>query len=157
MLRGPPDTAFSHEKEKTMISKRKERAPGDSPGKTPRAPRYDCMARISIEGFEGEAVMRNISPGGFRMESRAHREIAVHTLCSVRIDPEDGSGLQTFDLEAEVRWVQSNEDILSVGFMVPGAESGTIAAGNHAAGSHAAGSHAAESFESYVAYRKRSS
>jgi hypothetical protein len=110
------------------------------------------MARISIEGFEGEAVMRNIGPGGFRMESRTHREIAVHTLCSVRVDPEDGSGIQAFDLEAEVRWVQSSEDILSAGFMVPGSESGKVAAD-----SYAAGSHAEESFKSYVAYRKQSS
>jgi hypothetical protein len=125
-----------------MIYTKKERSPGDSSGKNPRAPRYDCMARISIKGFEGEAVMRNVSPGGFRMESRTHREISVHTLCSVRVDPEDGSGIQTFELEAEVRWVLSNEDGLSAGFMVPAAESGKIAPGT---------------FESYVEYRKQGS
>jgi hypothetical protein len=120
-----------------MIFKEKENTPGDSSGKPPRAPRYECMARISIEGFEGEAVMRNVSPGGFRMESRVHREIAVHTLCSVRVAPEDGSGIQAFDLEAEVRWVRIDEDSLSAGFMVPGKV-------------------AEESFESYVTYRKQS-
>jgi hypothetical protein len=161
-----PDDALQSKKEKTMIFRKKERAPGDSPGKTPRAPRYDCEARISIEGFEGEAVMRNVGPGGFRMESRTHREISVHTLCSVRIDPEDGSGIQAFDLEAEVRWVRINEDILSAGFMVNGAEPGyqvtdKVAADNYATdsyatGSYATGSYAEESFKSYVAYRKQS-
>jgi hypothetical protein len=131
-----------------VFKKQEEKAPGDSSGKIPRALRYDCMARISIEGCEGEAVMRNVSPGGFRMESRAHTTIAVHTRCSLRIDPEDGSGIGSFDLEAEVRWIRTNEDGLSAGFLVTG---------KVADGSLADGSLAADSFESYVEYRKQSS
>jgi hypothetical protein len=118
------------------LEKEKQESPGYSSGETPRAPRYDCAARISIEGLEGEAVMRNVGPGGFRIESGTSTAIAVHTRCSVRIDPEDGSGIRSFDLEAEVRWIRNNEDGLSAGFLV-------------------AGSLADGSFESYVEYRKQ--
>jgi hypothetical protein len=84
----------------------------------PRAPRYSCVARIGIKGFEGEAVLRNINLGGFRMESKTYAAITVHEHCTIRIKPEAASGIKPFELEVEVRWIQSSEKSFNSGFLV---------------------------------------
>jgi hypothetical protein len=89
-----------------------------SPAENPRPPRYTSIARVRINGFEGEAVLRNISTGGFRMESRTYAAITVGDHYTMRIKPEAGSGLSPFDLEVEVRWIQSTETSFSSGFLI---------------------------------------
>jgi hypothetical protein len=86
--------------------------------KVPRKPRYGCVARVGINGFEGEAVLKNISAGGFRMESRTYAAIAVGEHYTMQIKPEAASGLKLFELEVEVRWIQSAETKFSAGFLV---------------------------------------
>ncbi|MDR3193049.1 MAG: hypothetical protein LBT87_08295, partial [Treponema sp.] len=53
--------------------KRVEKAQGQSP----RPTRYNCIVRVGINGFEGEALLKNISSGGFLMESRTYAAITV--------------------------------------------------------------------------------
>jgi hypothetical protein len=82
-----------------------------------RPPRYASVARIRINGFEGEAVLRNISSGGFRMESKTYAAIAVGEHYAIQIRPEV-SKLSPFELEVEVRWIQSTETCFNSGFLV---------------------------------------
>jgi hypothetical protein len=86
--------------------------------KVPRPPRYACVVRVGINGFEGEAVLRNISSGGFLMESRTYAAITVGDHYTIRIKPEAASGMALFELEVEVRWIQSTETRFSAGFLV---------------------------------------
>jgi hypothetical protein len=86
--------------------------------RTPRPPRYGCVVRVGINGFEGEAVLGNISSGGFLMESRTYAAITVGEHYTIQIKPEAASGLEHFELEVEVRWIQSTETKFSAGFLV---------------------------------------
>ncbi|MDR1933867.1 MAG: hypothetical protein LBQ57_13715 [Spirochaetales bacterium] len=84
----------------------------------PRAPRYTSVARVRINGFEGEAILRNISSSGFRMESRTYASITVGEKYSMEIQPEANAGVKAFGLDVEVRWVQSTETNFSSGFFI---------------------------------------
>jgi hypothetical protein len=86
--------------------------------KAPRPPRYDCVVRVGLNGFEGEAVLKNISAGGFLMESRTYAAITVGDHYTMQIKPDAASGLKLFELEVEVRWIQSAETRFSAGFLV---------------------------------------
>ncbi|MDR1949586.1 MAG: PilZ domain-containing protein [Spirochaetaceae bacterium] len=85
---------------------------------SPRAPRYNSWARVGINGFEGEALLRNISRGGFRMESRTFVAITIGEIYAMSITPEASTLLTPFDLEVEVRWVRSTESSFNAGFAV---------------------------------------
>jgi hypothetical protein len=89
-----------------------------SPNENPRPPRYTSVAHLGINEFEGEAVLRNISTGGFRMESKTYAAITVGEQYVIQIKPEAASGLRPFDLEVEVRWIKSTETSFSAGFRV---------------------------------------
>jgi hypothetical protein len=84
----------------------------------PRPPRYTSIARVCINGFEGEAVLRNISTGGFRIESKTYAAIRVGDHYTMQIKPEVASNLHPFELEVEVRWIQSTETRFNSGFLV---------------------------------------
>ena len=118
-----------------MFFKKKQTTGGPSSREMPRAPRYRCVARIGIKGFEGEAVLRNINSGGFRMESKTFAALTAHEHCVIRIKPEAASGIKPFDLEVEVRWIQSTEKSFNSGFLVIGPSAG-------------------EDFEKYIDYIK---
>jgi hypothetical protein len=85
--------------------------------KVPRQPRYGCVARLSINGFEGEALLSNISVGGFLMESRAYAAISVGERYTMWIKPEADSGINAFEIVVEVRWIRSAETRFSAGFL----------------------------------------
>jgi hypothetical protein len=96
-----------------------EGSPGENPGNdNPRAPRYRCVAHVTVNGFDGMAALRNVSVGGFRMESRTYAAITVGERYTMTIQPEEAAGLDAFELEVEVRWVQSAETSFNAGFLV---------------------------------------
>jgi c-di-GMP-binding flagellar brake protein YcgR len=97
---------------------KKKPVPEKAQVQAPRPPRYRCVARVGINGFEGEAVLRNISSGGFLMESRTYATITVGEHYTMQIKPEAASGVQLFELGVEVRWIQSSETKFSAGFLV---------------------------------------
>ncbi|MDR1317622.1 MAG: hypothetical protein LBK13_12195 [Spirochaetales bacterium] len=101
-----------------MLFKRKEKT-GQSPvQETSRPPRYTTFARIGINGFEGVAALRNVSTGGFCMESKTYAAIAVGEHYTMQLKPEAGANLQDFELGVEVRWVRSTETSFSSGFLI---------------------------------------
>jgi hypothetical protein len=83
-----------------------------------RAPRYESLAAVNINGYEGMAVLRNISQFGFRMESKTFVEIEVGSVYTIRISPPLFTGIREFDTAVEVRWAQSSPEKFSMGLMI---------------------------------------
>ncbi|MDR0585792.1 MAG: hypothetical protein LBG26_00980 [Treponema sp.] len=83
-----------------------------------RAPRYNSVARVRINGFEGEAVLRNASIGGFCMKSRTYAAIQTGERYTIWIQPERSANISAFELKVEVRWTQSSETSFSSGFLI---------------------------------------
>lgn len=83
-----------------------------------RAPRYDCLINVGINGYEGQAVLRNISETGFRMESKTFVEIEIASTYVMRINPEAAAGIKPFDVTVEVRWVLSSPDKFTMGLLI---------------------------------------
>jgi hypothetical protein len=101
-----------------MFFKKEQKAGQPASGEMPRLPRYGCVAKISINGFEGEAVLRNINQGGFRMESKTYAALTANEHYTIRIRPEAAAGIEPFELEVEARWIQSTENSFNSGFLV---------------------------------------
>jgi hypothetical protein len=76
------------------------------------------VARVRINGFEGEAALRNINNGGFRMESRTYAAITLGEHYTMQIAPDAAVGVGPFSLDVEVRWVRSAENSFNAGFLV---------------------------------------
>jgi hypothetical protein len=83
-----------------------------------RMPRYSSIAHIHINGFEGQALLRNINQGGFRMESRTYAAITLGEHYIMEIAPEPVTNVRPFSLEVEVRWVRSTEKSFNAGFLI---------------------------------------
>lgn len=83
-----------------------------------RAPRYGSIAFVNINGYEGMAMLRNVSQSGFRMESKTFVEMELGNVFTMWITPELASGVKRFEIKVEVRWIQSTQDKFSVGFMI---------------------------------------
>jgi hypothetical protein len=98
--------------------KDREKEAGDSAQPAARAPRYECISMVSINGYEGMAVLRNVSQTGFRMESKTFVEITVGGEYVMRLSPEAAAGMDHFDVKVEVRWAQSLPDKFAVGFLI---------------------------------------
>jgi hypothetical protein len=83
-----------------------------------RAPRYSALAQVRINGFEGQALLRNINQGGFCMESRTYAAITLGDHYTMEIIPESATNLRPFKLDVEVRWVRSTEKSFNSGFLI---------------------------------------
>ncbi|MDR2051976.1 MAG: PilZ domain-containing protein [Treponema sp.] len=119
-----------------MFFKKKKDEKGAASGdKVFRPPRYASLAMVSINGFEGQAVLRNVSTGGFCMESKTFADMDVGASYEISVTPEKHTGINHLELTVEVRWILSSPEKFSVGFRV--------VQGN---------SHAFEKFEKYVDY-----
>jgi hypothetical protein len=83
-----------------------------------RPPRYECLVMVSINGYEGQAVLKNVSRTGFRMESKTFVEIETGSSYVMRVSPEAAAGVKPFDVTVEVRWAQVSADKFALGLMV---------------------------------------
>jgi hypothetical protein len=83
-----------------------------------RAPRYGSIAFVRINGYEGTAILRNVSQSGFRMESKTFVEMETGNVFTMSISPELSSGVKQFEVKVEVRWILIAQDKFSAGFMV---------------------------------------
>jgi hypothetical protein len=81
-----------------------------------RAVRYSAMAGIGIHGFEGEALLSNISSGGFRMESKTYISLVPGESYTIKITPEPAAHLGFFELPVEVCWIRSTVSSFEAGF-----------------------------------------
>jgi hypothetical protein len=101
---------FKKTKTKTEIA--------DDSGTKSRQPRYDCLAFVRINGFEGMAVLRNVSIGGFCMESKTYASMQPGEQYTIEITPVAESGIAAFPVKVEARWVKSEVDRFNVGFLM---------------------------------------
>jgi hypothetical protein len=101
-----------------LFFKKKKNAESTAVDKSPRDPRYLSLAMVSINGFEGQAVLRNVSAGGFCMESKTFADMDVGASYSISVTPEEHAGIGHFELTVEVRWILSSPEKFSVGFRV---------------------------------------
>jgi hypothetical protein len=102
-----------------MLFKKKQQPAGqENSAENRREPRYSTWSQVKINGFEGQALLRNINQGGFRMESRTYAAISVGEHYMMQITPESAAAIPPFNLEVEVRWVQSTEKSFNSGFLI---------------------------------------
>jgi hypothetical protein len=100
-----------------LFFKKRGAGPSDSEA-TPREPRYKCVVFVSINGFEGEAVLSNINTSGYCMKSKTYAALVPGDRHTMQIRPESRSGIKPFEMGVEVRWVKSTETWFSAGFLV---------------------------------------
>jgi hypothetical protein len=101
-----------------LFFKKKKDAENIVSDKSPRSPRYTSLAMVSINGFEGQAVLRNVSSGGFCMESKTFADMDVGSSYVISVTPEKHAGIGHFELTVDVRWILSSPEKFSVGFRV---------------------------------------
>jgi hypothetical protein len=100
-----------------LFFKSEKKKEGGKPSAVPSRPlRYECLLAVGINGYEGRAVLRNISNTGFRLESKTFVEIETGANYFVSISPE--AGVKPFDVGVEVRWMSSSPEKFSMGLMV---------------------------------------
>jgi hypothetical protein len=84
----------------------------------PRAPRYSSVAFIEVNGFEGRALLKNISVTGFCMQSKTYANLIPGEKYIMHIFPGKSTGLNTIESEVEARWVQSEVSMFEVGLLI---------------------------------------
>jgi hypothetical protein len=84
--------------------------------KVDRNDRYTTLARVAVNGFEGQGILRNVSSGGFCMESKTFAGLDVGSSYSIQIIPEGSNRID--DLTVEVRWTRTSPEKFAVGFQV---------------------------------------
>jgi hypothetical protein len=90
----------------------------DSMAGITRAPRYSTTANISINGFEGRAILRNVSNSGFCMVSRTYAALTPGMTYTIWLAPETDSNINPVELTVMARWIRSTESDFTVGFSV---------------------------------------
>ena len=73
-------------------------------------------ASISIEGFEGEARLGNVSVSGCNMESVTYVAIKPDEVYQVKIMPGAEENMTPFNLRLKLSWTKSNENLFQAGF-----------------------------------------
>jgi methyl-accepting chemotaxis protein len=83
-----------------------------------RAPRYKANALVSINEFEGSALLSNINLGGFSIASKTFAAIVPGESYTMKITPDPAVKLDSFTLTVNVRWIRSTVSRFTVGFSV---------------------------------------
>jgi hypothetical protein len=80
--------------------------------------RYSSIAGISINGFEGQALLKDISSSGFCLESATCAMINVNEQYIVKITPEPDLKIKAFEVTVVVQWVRNSEDEFETGLKI---------------------------------------
>jgi hypothetical protein len=98
--------------------RKKKKEKEDNGDLHPRAPRYDSFAFIEVNGFEGHALLKNISITGFCLQSKTYASFTPGETYTMRIFPEKSTGLDVIESEVEARWVRSEVSRFEVGLLI---------------------------------------
>ena len=79
-------------------------------------PKQAIHAGISIEGFEGEGQVGNISVTGCSLQSVNYVSITPDKIYKARIIPEADDNMEPFDLILKLNWTKSSETLFQAGF-----------------------------------------
>jgi hypothetical protein len=81
-------------------------------------PRYDSQADFFIEGFEGMALLKNVSLPGLALESVTYVSLNPKEVHAITLVPEPDSAQDPISLKAEVAWTRSSEHRFEAGFCI---------------------------------------
>ena len=79
-------------------------------------PNQSLHTGISIEGFEGEGQVGNISVTGCCMQSITFVSITPDQIYKARIIPTADENMEPFDLILKLNWTKSSETLFQAGF-----------------------------------------
>jgi hypothetical protein len=88
-------------------------------------PRYVLTAGISLEGFDGEGLMQDVSNSGCRLESSTFVSIIPDQVYKVTITPDSKDGIGPFSLKLKLNWTRSSEALFQAGFSLEEDQSNT--------------------------------
>jgi hypothetical protein len=81
--------------------------------------RFPSIAKAKLPAvFTGEALLKDISVTGCRIECTMQVEIHENAEYSITIFPEDSAGINSFDILAECIWFHSSGYSCEIGFAV---------------------------------------
>ncbi|MDR2446133.1 MAG: PilZ domain-containing protein [Treponema sp.] len=98
--------------------KQKQEEVEKRPAENRRAVRFSSMASVRINGFEGEALLKDINTSGLCMESVTYATLDLNETYVMSISPEPSFGVETFDLKVKVQWLRSSAALFSTGFSI---------------------------------------
>ena len=81
--------------------------------------RFPSIAKAQIPAaFTGEALLKDISITGCRIECTMHVDIHENCEYSITIYPEDTAEIGSFDLLADCKWIHSGSYSCDIGFSI---------------------------------------
>ena len=81
--------------------------------------RYPSIAKAVIpKVFTGEALLKDISITGCRIECTMHVDIEENYEYAITIYPEDNTEIGSFDLMVECKWIHSGSYSCDIGFII---------------------------------------
>ena len=81
--------------------------------------RYPSIAHARIpELFTGDALLRDISITGCRIECTMHIDIKENARYTITVLPEKSAGVDQFDLIADCKWFHFSSNSYSAGFTI---------------------------------------
>jgi len=90
-------------------------------------PRFATNAEISVKGFEGEGLLKNVSSTGCCMESVTYVAVKPAEVHQVSINPDSGDKKNgSFTLELTVSWTRSSETSFEAGFHLGAGQTGAL-------------------------------
>jgi hypothetical protein len=79
-------------------------------------PRFASGGGIAIEGFEGEARVKNVSASGCCLESVTYAALVPDKVYRLTISPGEGSPVKAFNILMKLNWARSSEMLFEAGF-----------------------------------------
>jgi hypothetical protein len=74
--------------------------------------------------FHGDALLKNLSITGCRIESTVFADIKPYSLHTIEIIPESASNISPFEIMAEARWIRMGEYSFEAGFLIASSPTG---------------------------------
>jgi hypothetical protein len=81
--------------------------------------RYRTLARAKITGILGEeSLLKDLSVTGCCVEYTAYIDVQLNTQYKLEIIPEGASGIGSFELSVEAKWIRTGAYSSEVGFRI---------------------------------------
>ena len=90
--------------------------------KAPRwgTPQFELSAGITINGYDGEGQLGNVSISGCSIKSVTYADITPNEVYQVTIIPGEEDNMEPFTLKLKLSWVKSCETLFLAGFSLEG-------------------------------------
>ena len=92
--------------------------------KAPRlgTPKYEIDCGITINGFDGEGQIGNVSETGCSLKSVTYVNIQPDKIYQVRITPGREDKTEAFNLRLKLNWTKSDDTVFQAGFSLEGTD-----------------------------------